>query len=186
MYVGTYTGPESKGIYAYRFDAATGQATPIGLVAETVNPSFLAIDPTRRFLYAVNEVSDYQGKKTGAVSAFAIDRKSGKLTFLNQVPSHGAGPCHVSLDQTGKYVLVANYDSGSVAVFPVLKDGKLGEASAVDQHSGHGPNPEHQEGPHAHQIDLSRDNRFALNTDLGLDQVLVYRFDRGQGHTGCE
>ena len=118
MYVGTYTGPESKGIYAYRFDAATGQATPIGPVAETVNPSFLAIDPTRRFLYAVNEVSDYQGKKTGAVSAFAIDRKSGKLTFLNEVPSHGAGPCHVSLDKTGKYVLVANYDSGSVAVFP--------------------------------------------------------------------
>src|SRR6185437_2090867 len=155
MYVGTYTGPESKGIYAYRFDAVTGQATPIGLVAETVNP-------TRRFLYAVNEVSDYQGKKTGAVSAFAIDRKSGKLTFLNEVPSHGAGPCHVSLDQSGKYVLVANYDSGSVAVFPVLKDGKLGEASAVDQHTGHGPNPEHQEGPHAHQIDVSRDNRFAL------------------------
>jgi len=181
MYVGTYTGPQSKGIYAYRFDAATGQATPIGLVAETVNPSFLAIDPTRRFLYAVNEVSDYQGKKTGAVSAFAIDRKSGKLTFLNEVPSHGAGPCHVSLDQTGKYVLVANYDSGSVAVFPVLKDGKLGEASAVDQHTGHGPNPEHQEGPHAHQIDVSRDNRFALNTDLGLDQVLVYRFDAAKG-----
>jgi 6-phosphogluconolactonase len=104
-------------------------------------------------LYAANEVSDYQEggqtevakskKKTGAISAFAIDRKSGKLTFLNQVPSHGAGPCHVSLDQTGKYVLVANYDSGSVAVFPVLKDGKLGEASAMDQHSGHGPNPEH-------------------------------------------
>ena len=85
MYVGTYTGPESKGIYAYRFDTATGQATPVGLVAETVNPSFLAIDPDRRFLYAANEVSDYQGQKSGAVSAFAIDRRSGKLTFLNQV-----------------------------------------------------------------------------------------------------
>ena len=92
--------------------------------------------PTQRFLYAVNEISDYQGKKTGAVSAFAIDRKSGKLTFLNEVPSHGAGPCYVSLDQTGKYVLVANYDGGSVAVFPLLKDGRLGEVSAVIEHTG--------------------------------------------------
>lgn len=181
MYVGTYTGAESKGIYAYRFDAATGQATPIGLVAESVNPSFLAIDPTRRFLYAANEVADYQGQKSGAVSAFAIDRKSGKLTLLNEVPSQGAGPCYVSLDKTGKHVLVANYDSGSVAVFPVLKDGKLGAASSVIQHRGHGPNPERQEGPHAHQIELSSDNRFALVADLGLDQLLVYRFDAAKG-----
>ena len=115
------------------FDAATGQATPLGLVAETENPSFLAIDPSNRFLYAANEISDYKGEKSGAISAFAIDRKSGKLTFLNQVPSHGAGPCYVSLDRTGKYVLAANYDSGNVAVFPVLKDGRLGETSAVDQ-----------------------------------------------------
>ncbi len=178
MYVGTYTGPESKGIYAYRFDAATGQATPIGLVAETVNPSFLAIDPTRRFLYAVNEVSDYQGKKTGAVSAFAIDRKSGKLSFLNQVPSHGAGPCYVSLDQTGKYALVANYDGGSVAVFPVLNDGRLGEASAVIEHTGPTVDPL---GAEPHQIDLSQDNRFAIASYLGLDQLLVYRFDAAQG-----
>ncbi|MGH9504702.1 MAG: lactonase family protein [Terriglobales bacterium] len=181
MYVGTYTGPESKGIYAYRFDPGTGQATPVGLVAETVNPSFLAIDPTRRFLYAVNEISDYQGQKSGGVSAFAVDRKSGKLTFLNEVSSHGAGPCYVSLDKTGKYVLVANYDSGTVAAFPVLKDGKLGEASAIIQHHGHGPNAEHQEGPHAHQIDVSRDNRFALVTDLGLDEVFSYLFDPAKG-----
>lgn len=178
MYVGTYTGPESKGIYAYRFDAATGQATPIGLAAETVNPSFLAIDPTRRFLYAVNEISDYQGKKTGAVSAFAIDRKSGKLTFLNQVPSHGAGPCYVSLDQTGKYALVANYDGGSVAVFPVLNDGRLGEASSVIEHTGPTVDPL---GAEPHQIDLSRDNRFAIASYLGLDQLRVYRFDAAKG-----
>ncbi|MGH9547786.1 MAG: lactonase family protein [Terriglobales bacterium] len=178
MYVGTYTGAESKGIYAYRFDAGTGQATPIGLVAETVNPSFLAIDPTKRFLYAVNEISDYQGKKTGAVSAFAIDRKSGKLTFLNEVPSHGAGPCYVSLDQTGKYALVANYDGGSVAVFPVLKDGRLGEASSVIEHTGPTVDPL---GAEPHQIDLSRDNRFAIASYLGLDQLLVYRFDAAKG-----
>jgi 6-phosphogluconolactonase len=181
MYVGTYTGPASKGIYAYRFDAGTGQTTSLGLVAETANPSFLAVDPSRRFLYAVNEISDYQGEKSGGVSAFAVDLKSGKLTFLNEVSSHGAGPCYVSLDKTGKYVMVANYDTGSVAVFPMLPDGKLGEASAVIQHTGHGPDPKRQEGPHAHEIEASPDNRFALTADLGLDEVLVYHFDPAKG-----
>ena len=188
MYVGTYTGPNSKGIYAYRFDAATGHATPIGLVAETTNPSFLAIDPTQRFLYAANEISDYQGhkkndqkqggKKTGAISAFAIDRKSGKLTLLNQVSSHGAGPCYVSLDQTGKYVLVANYEGGNVAVFPVLKHGRLGEASSVIEHTGPTVDPL---GAEPHQIDLSSDNRFAIASYLGLDKLRVFRFDSAKG-----
>jgi 6-phosphogluconolactonase len=181
VYVGTYTGPASKGIYAYRFNAGTGQTTSLGLVAETANPSFLAVDPNRRFLYAVNEISDYQGEKSGGVSAFAIDLKSGKLTFLNEVSSHGAGPCYVSLDKTGKYVMVANYDTGSVAVFPMLPDGKLGEASAVIQHTGHGPDPKRQEGPHAHEIESSPDNQFALAADLGLDEVLVYHFDPAKG-----
>jgi 6-phosphogluconolactonase len=181
VYVGTYTGPASKGIYAYRFDAATGQATSLGLVGETVNPSFLAIDPSRQFLYAANEISDYQGQKSGGISAFAIDPKSGKLTFLNEVSSHGAGPCYLTLDKTGKHVLVANYDGGSVAVFPVLKNGRLADASAVIQHSGHGLDPKRQESPHAHQIELSRDNRFAIVADLGLDQLLVYRFDPTKG-----
>jgi 6-phosphogluconolactonase len=181
VYVGTYTGPASKGIYAYRFDATTGQATSLGLVAETANPSFLAVHPSLRFLYTVNEVSDYQGQKSGGVSAFAIDRKTGKLAFLNQVSSRGAGPCYVTLDKTGKYVLVANYDTGSVAAFPVLKDGRLGEASAVIQHTGHGADPQRQEGPHAHQIELSGDNRFAIVSDLGLDELLVYHFDAAKG-----
>ena len=181
VYVGTYTGPASKGIYAYRFDATNGRATSLGLAAETVNPSFLAVSPSHRFLYAVNEVADYKGEKSGGVSAFAMDLKSGKLTFLNEVSSHGAGPCYVSLDKTGKYVMVANYDTGSVAVFPVLKDGKLGEATSVIQHSGSGPNPERQQGPHAHEIETSPDNRFALAADLGLDEVLVYRFDSAKG-----
>ncbi len=183
IYVGTYTGPNSKGIYAYRFDPATGQATPVGLVAETVNPSFLAIDPSQRFLYAANEISDYQGqkeggKKRGAISAFAIDRKSGRLTLLNQVSSHGGGPCYVSLDQTGKYVLAANYEGGSVAVFPVLKDGRLGEASAVMEHTGPTVDPL---GAEPHQIDLSSDNRFAIASYLGLDKLLLYRFDPAKG-----
>jgi 6-phosphogluconolactonase len=181
VYVGTYTGPKSKGIYAYRFDAATGQLASLGLVAETVNPSFLAVDPSRRFLYAVNEVSSYQGANSGGVSAFAIDRKTGKLSFLNEVRSRGADPCHVSVDKTGKYVLVANYTGGSVAVFPVLEDGRLGEPSAFVQHTGSSVNPKRQEGPHAHSINTSPDNRFALAADLGLDELLVYRFDATKG-----
>ena len=181
VYIGTYTGQKSRGIYAYRFDAGSGRLTPLGLVAETVSPSFLAVDPSHRFLYAVNEVSTFQGAKSGAVSAFALDRKTGKLTFLNQVSSRGAGPCHVSLDKTGKYVLVANYESGSMAVFPVQSDGRLGEASAFVQHQGHGVNPERQEGPHAHSIAVSPDNRFVLSADLGLDELLVYRFDPAKG-----
>lgn len=181
IYIGTYTGPQSKGIYALRFNPASGKTSPLGLMAETTNPSFLAIDPKQHFLYAANEVGDYKGEKSGAVSAFAIDRKTGKLTFLNQVSSHGADPCHITLDKTGKYVLVANYTGGSVATFPVLPDGRLGEASAVIQHSGHGPNAERQESAHAHEIQLTPDNRFAIAADLGLDELLVYRFDAAKG-----
>src|SRR6266481_7816655 len=136
LFVGTYTKGASKGIYAYRYDSASGQLTPIGLAAETVNPSFLTVDPSRKFLYAVNEVQDYKGEASGAVTAFAIDRKSGKLSRLNEVASRGADPCYISLDKTGKYVLVANYTSGNIAVFPIHADGRLGESSAVLQAIG--------------------------------------------------
>ncbi|HEY3972536.1 MAG TPA: lactonase family protein [Candidatus Sulfotelmatobacter sp.] len=183
FYVGTYTeeGSKSKGIYAYRYDAATGDIAPLGLAAETTNPSFVALHPNGRFLYAVNEVGNYKGPNSGGVSAFAIDRSTGKLTFLNEMASHGADPCYITVDKTGTYVLVANYTGGSVAVFPVLADGKLGEASAFVQHTGHGPNAQRQEGPHAHSIDLSPDNRFAMVDDLGLDELLVYKFDNAKG-----
>jgi 6-phosphogluconolactonase len=183
VYIGTYTedGSKSKGIYAYRFDPATKELTAIGLVAETINPSFLAVHPNHRFLYAVNEVGKYKGQSSGAISAFAIDHVTGKLTLLNEVPSRGADPCYITLDKTGKYVLVANYTGGSVAVFPLLEDGRLGEASAFVQYQGHGKNPERQEGPHPHSIDLSPDNHFALVDDLGLDQVIAYRFDGAKG-----
>jgi 6-phosphogluconolactonase len=184
MYVGTYTteaGSTSKGIYSYGFDPETAEITPIGLAAETTNPSFLAVHPNHRFLYAVNEVGNYKGEKSGAVSAFAIDRATGKLTLLNQVASKGADPCYIVVNKTGKYVLVANYTGGSVAVFPVLEDGRLGEASSFIQHTGHGSDPERQEGPHAHSIDLSPDNRFAIVDDLGLDETLVYKFDSAKG-----
>jgi 6-phosphogluconolactonase len=181
-YVGTYTAKTtSKGIYAYRFNAENGQLSPIGVPAESVDPSFLAVHPNGKYLYAVNEIANFNGGTGGAVSAFAIDAKTGALKFLNQVPTRGAGPCHLSLDKTGNYVLVANYDGGSIASFLVHDDGTLGTAAGFVQHSGSGPDKERQEGPHAHWIGTSPDNRFALAADLGLDQVLVYGFDSSKG-----
>jgi 6-phosphogluconolactonase len=181
-YVGTYTSKtNSKGIYAYRFDSEKGQLTSIGLAAETTDPSFLAVHPNGKYLYAVNEIGNFNGGTSGAVSAFAIDAKTAALKFLNQVPTRGAGPCYVSLDKNGEFVLVANYDSGSIASFPVQADGSLGTTSGFVQHSGSGPDKERQEGPHAHWIGTSPDNRFALAVDLGLDQVIVYGFDSSKG-----
>lgn len=183
LYVGTYTNTKaaSKGIYVYRYNASSGELTSLGVAAETPNPSYLDVDPTHKFLYAVNELQQYQGEKSGAVTAFSIDRRTGKLTKLNEVASRGEDPCYISLDKTGKYVLVANYTSGNIAVFPVQKDGSLGEASAFVQHHGSGPNKDRQEGPHAHFIRTSADNRFAIVSDLGLDKLLVYRFDAANG-----
>lgn len=181
-YAGTYTSKTtSKGIYAYRFDAEKGQLTPIGVAAETADPSFLTVHPSGKYLYAVNEIGNFNGESSGALSAFAINAKTGALKLLNQVPTRGAGPCYVALDQTGAYVLVANYDSGSIASFSVHADGSLGTASGFVQHSGTGPNKERQEGPHAHWIGTSPDNHFALAVDLGLDQVIVYGFDGDKG-----
>jgi len=183
FFVGTYTqdGSSSKGIYSYRYDSGSGQVTPLGVAAETVNPSWVTLHPNGRFLYAVNEIGNYKGPNSGGISAFSLDRSTGKLTLLNEVASRGADPCYITIDKTGKYLLVANYTGGNVAVFPILSDGKLGEASAFIQHTGHGPNAERQEGPHAHSIDLSPDNRWAYVDDLGLDELLVYKFDAAKG-----
>jgi len=175
VYVGTYTRQNSKGIYAYRFDTKTGKVTEIGLVGETSNPSFLALHPNRKFLYAVTEDKD------GHVAAFSIDAASGKLTMLNQVSSHGSGPCHLALDKSGKWLFVANYNNGSVAAFPVGADGKLGEASATDQHKGTSVNRQRQSGPHAHCTVLSPDDRFLMVNDLGLDQIFAYHRDATKG-----
>ena len=184
LYVGTYTEKDSKGIYVFRYDAVSGGLTSAGLAAETANPSFLAVDPSHRFLYAVNEVSNYNNAASGAVSAFAIDPSSGKLTLLNEVASRGADPCYISLDKTGKYVLLANYTGGSAAVFPVLKDGRLGDPSAFIQFVGSSVNHERQAGPHAHWVETTADNRFAVVADLGVDQLHVYRFDPVHGALG--
>lgn len=184
VYVGTYTGHGSQGIYAYRFDEGTGKLTSIGLAAETASPSFLALSSNKRFLYAVNELETYQGKTSGGVSAFAIQPSGEKLTFLNELPSRGEDPAHLALDHSGKYLLVANYTSGNVTVFPVSKNGSLGEATAFVQHHGSSVNRDRQEGPHAHEIVMSPDNRFALVTDLGLDEIFSYPFDSSKGTLG--
>ncbi|HTF26411.1 MAG TPA: lactonase family protein [Candidatus Limnocylindria bacterium] len=178
VFVGTYTTKtESKGIYAYEFDADTGRLTPKGLAAETPDPSWVAVHPGGKYLYAANEAG-----KASTVSAFAVDVKSGKLTLLNQMPSLGEDPCYLSFDKTGKYVLVANYSSGTIAVFPILAEGRLGEHTAMVKDAGAtGPNKKHQEGPHAHWIETSPDNRFVLVADLGLDEVLVYKLDATSG-----
>lgn len=187
-YVGTYTVQQSRGvpgksqgIYAYRFQPATGKSVPIGLVAETINPSWVTIHPNHRFLYAANEIENYEGQGAGSISAFSIDAKTGMLKLLNVVSSRGAGPCHMSLDKTGKWLFVANYSAGNIAAFPVKQDGSLGEASAFVQHAGKSANPTRQSQPHAHCILPSADNRFVIVSDLGLDEVLVYRFDAGKG-----
>ena len=176
VYVGTYTHGKSKGIYAWRFQPATGELTPVGLVAETTNPSWVTVHPNRRFLYAVGESA-----KAGTVSAFAIDAATGKLTPLNKASSGGAGPCHLAVDKTGKNVLVANYGGGSVAVLPIKEDGRVGEASCFLQHKGSSVDPKRQQGPHAHSVNLDPRQRFALVPDLGLDEVLIYRFDAAKG-----
>ncbi len=177
VYIGTYTGGKSKGIYVSRFNSATGRLTPPELAAATQSPSFLALHPGGGFLYAVGETVTLGSKRTGAVSAFSLDPKTGALTALNRKSSGGAGPCHLAVDATGKCLLVANYGGGSIAALPIQPDGALGEPGAVIQHQGSSVNPRRQEGPHTHFIIPDPGNRFALTCDLGLDQVLVYRLD---------
>jgi len=179
VYVGTYTGPQSKGIYSFRFDTASGDLEPMGLAAEVVNPSWVTIHPNHKFLYAVSELGN-DGKTNGAITSFAIDQQTGGLTKLNSVSSMGGGACHLVVDKTGKTLLVANYGAGSVAAFPVAADGRLGEPPVLIQHKGSSADPRRQRSPHAHGVFLSADNRFLFVPDLGLDQVMSYRLDPGK------
>jgi 6-phosphogluconolactonase len=173
LYAGAYTSPNNKGIHAYRFNDASGKLADIGLAAESSNPSFLAVSPNHRFLYAANENPE------GAASAFSIG-STGALKLLNTVSTRGAGPCHVAVDHTGKWLFAANYNSGSVAAFSIRDDGSLSEASAFVQHSGSSVDPQRQAGPHAHSANISPDNRFVLVTDLGLDQIFSYQLNLTQ------
>jgi 6-phosphogluconolactonase len=181
VFVGTYTGKKSKGIYRVEFDPATGKLGTPELAAEVTSPSFLAVAPDRKHLFCVCEIADFKGKKAGGVAAFDLDARSGELKPINQQSSVGPGPCHLVCDKQGKNVLVANYGGGSVAVLPVGPDGKLADASAFVQHAGSGADKGRQEGPHAHSVNLDAANMFAVVADLGLDKVLVYRFDPKHG-----
>jgi 6-phosphogluconolactonase len=185
VYVGTYTGPTSKGIYGFRFDPKTGQFTSTGLVAELPNPAWLVADPQHRFLYAATEMGPEPGadnyKKNGSISSYSINPKTGALTFLNKVDAGGGGSCHLVVDKTGKMVFVANYGSGNVASFAIKADGSIGERTGFDQHTGSSIDPARQTGPHAHEVVLSPDNRFLFVPDLGMDQIKVYRVDAAKG-----
>jgi 6-phosphogluconolactonase len=187
VFVGTYTGRlghvdgKAEGIYTCRLDPASGALTQVSMIGEIVNPSFLTLDPQGRYLYAVSEVKEFQGQEGGGVYAYAVDPQSGALTQLNAQPTRGTDPCHLSVDATGKWVLVANYSSGSVIIYPILDDGRLGEATDFKQHEGSSINPQRQQGPHAHAFVIGPDNRFAYAPDLGMDKVMIYQLDLTNG-----
>jgi len=179
VYIGTYTGKESKGIYSCDLSTRDGSLSNLKLAAETLSPSFLTIHPNGKFLYSVNEVSNYKGERSGSATAYKIE--GDQLTKLNEQSTGGDGPCYISVDHTGKVAMVANYGGGSVAAFPIGTDGSLGARSAFIQHTGSSVNPERQKEPHAHSINMDPENRFAIAADLGLDQLLAYRVDLEQG-----
>ena len=181
VYIGTYTRKGSKGIYLSKLNMTTGALTKPTLAAETDNPAFLAIHPSGKFIYATGGKGKIDGKPTGMLTAFAIDKTTGKLTQLNRQPSGGQGPCHVFVDATGQCALTANYSSGSVASLPIGSDGKLLPPASIIQHTGSSVNKRRQSGPHAHSINLDSTNRFAIAADLGIDKLLVYKFDPAKG-----
>jgi 6-phosphogluconolactonase len=183
VYFGTYTGEKStsKGVYVSRLDGATGALMSPELVAETPNPSYLAVHPSNRWLYAANEVGSFRDQETGSVSAFAVDPKTGRLSPVNQESSRGRGAVHLIVDKSGRNVLVANYGGGSAAVLPIGSDGALKPASAFVQHTGSGFDPRRQSAPRAHSINLDPGNRYAYVPDLGIDKVMIYRFDAERG-----
>ena len=181
VYIGTLGNEAGDAIFVYQLDASTGAMEHLSTTRGLKHPSFQAIDPARRHLYSVGEVVVASGQPAGAVHAFSIDRATGELARLNHQLTGGAGPCHVSVDHTGRYVLAANYGSGSVAMFPIQDNGSLGEATGFVQHQGSSVNPDRQEGPHAHSIILDPANRYAFAPDLGLDKVLIYRLDLDRG-----
>ncbi len=180
-YVGTYTGAQSKGIHAFRFDSNSGVIEELGLVAETPNPTFLALHPNGRFLYAANEVANFQGTHSGSISAYQIDTATGKLRLLGSASTTGDGPCHLNVDATGRLLAFANYGGGSVGSLPINPDGTLGSHGAFFQHTGSSVDPSRQKEPHAHSVNFSPDNRFVFACDLGTDEVRVYRVDAKQG-----
>ncbi len=181
VYLGSSTSGESGGIHVCELDLASGRLTAPREAVATASAPFLALHPTGKYLYSVGSARDSDGKRVGAVRAFAVDRKTGGLTFLNHQSARGSGPCHLVVDATGRNVLIANYGSGSVAAVPIAEDGRLREATGFVQHEGSSVNKRRQSDPHAHSINVDPGNRFAFAADLGLDKVLVYRLDPTKG-----
>ena len=182
VYVGAYTGPgKAEGISVFRMGPATGALAHAQTLTGIENPTFLARHPQQPYLYAVSEVGNGDGQSSGVVSAFAIEPATGSLILLNHQDAHGTGSCHLSMDPSLRHLLVANYTSGSLAVFPIQDDGQLGQASDVVQHVGRGPDPNRQAGPHAHYITMDPTGQYVLACDLGLDRVMVYRLDGSSG-----
>lgn len=184
LFVGTYTegmpsAQGSKGIYVYRFNAATGDATPVS-TAMTENPSYLAVAPGGKYVYSVNET---HGTEPGGVSAFSFDKTSGKLTFIDKQPSGGADPCYISVDAGRTWALVANYSEGNLSALPIGADGSLHPLTQLIQHSGTGPVKDRQEKAHVHSTILSPDDRFLVVADLGIDQLSVFRFNPDAANT---
>ena len=178
-YVGTYTNGASKGIYGLRVEGG-GKVTSLGLLADVPNPSFMATDDSHRFLYALSEKTAPKDA-TGMLSSYAIDPANGHLRFLNRVPAHGTVTGHLTVDHTGRWLVAANYGSGSVAVFALNADGSIGAMSDFKQHAGTSADPKRQMGPHPHEAVMSADNRFLFVPDLGLDKVFIYRLDAATG-----
>jgi 6-phosphogluconolactonase len=175
-YVGTYTDDKAKGVYGLRYDADSKKFVSLGLEAEVASPSFVATDPSHKFLYAISERAARRDS-TGSVSSYSIDPATGALKLINKVEAHGKTTAHLVVDHTGKWLLVANYGSGSVAVFAINADHSIGEMSDFKQHSGSSVNLHRQMGPHPHEVVMSADNRFLYVPDLGLDKVFVYALD---------
>lgn len=179
MLVGTYTNGSSKGIYVYKFNSANGESKQVGFVKSS-NPSFITVSPNEKYVYAVNEDADSAGSG-GRVSSFSFDKITGLLTPINQKPSNGNHPCYVAIDKSGRWVIAGNYSSGTVAVLPVLKDGSLNNPVTTVQHYGKSINTERQNSPHVHATVLSPDNKFLFVPDLGLDKIMIYRFNKRRG-----
>lgn len=182
VYMGSYAAAQEPGIYAFRFDTATGELSAEWSFAGITNPSFLALHPSGRWLYAVSEMSQHQEGKSGEVWSLRLSGVGSAPQPLNHLESGGDWPCHLVIDATGRWLLVSNYGSGTVGVLPILEHGELGTMTDLARHRGSGPNPERQEGPHAHSTILTPDNRFAIVADLGIDSLVIYSFDAANGH----
>ncbi len=179
LIVGTYTGGKSEGVYVYKFNSNDGSSREISHV-KTSNPSFVAISPDQKYVYAVHEDAANNGKG-GEISAFSFDKKIATLTYINEEPTEGDHPCYVEVDKTGKWVIAANYTSGSLSVLPIKKDGGVGKAETTIKHEGSSVNKERQDRPHVHCTLLSADNKFLFVPDLGIDKVMIYSFDAKTG-----